>query len=125
MTVDDKSRTCGGKQCVIAPEGCAVPIHIRDGLPRIDMREPAQEEMDTLPHAFFASDSPWDPSVLDNEFEETHCDAILADPQVQERRENRDVRVDNFGFLHRPEDCQVVFHAQDIFIKDNPPVDSP
>ena len=32
MIVDDKSRACGGKQCMIAPEGHAVPIHVRDGL---------------------------------------------------------------------------------------------
>ena len=89
------------------------------------MHELAQEEVDTSPHVFFASDSPWDPSVLDNKFEEICHNAILVDPQVQECCDNHGAHVDEFGFLQWPEDCQVVFQVQDIFVKENPPVDSP
>ena len=63
------------------------------------MHKPAQAEMDTLPHAFFVSDSPWDPSVLDNWFEKACCDAILADLQAQEHQDKLDAHVDDFGFL--------------------------
>ena len=55
--------------------------------------------VDMLPHTHFASDSPWDLSILDDEFEEVRCDAILADPQVQECCKNRDAHIDDFGFL--------------------------
>ena len=40
LVIDDKSRNAGGKQCIITPEGHTIPIHVRDGLPRMDMRIP-------------------------------------------------------------------------------------
>ena len=83
---DDKSRSTGGKQCMITPEGYVIPLHVRDGLPRIDMSVPTDAEMEQLPHVFLTADSPWDPSLLDNEFPEEFFDTIMELPVVQERR---------------------------------------
>ena len=65
VIVDDKSRNSGGNQCVITPEGYIIPIHIHDGLPRIDMCAPTNDDMSEYPHVFITSNSAWDPSVLD------------------------------------------------------------
>ena len=95
---------------MIATEGYVIPLHIRDGLPRMDMRIPTDEEMEKFPHAFLTSDSPWDPSALDNEFEtDTFHDALMEDPKVQEHRNDRDNRVDDHGFLRSREDHEVLF----------------
>ena len=69
LVIDDKSRNAGGKQCIITPKGYTIPIHVRDGLPHMDMQIPKDTEMDKYPHVFVTADSTWDPSVLDNEFE--------------------------------------------------------
>ena len=34
----------------------------------MSMSVPTQEELDSMPHVFFTADTPWDPTVLDNEF---------------------------------------------------------
>ena len=60
LVIDDKSRNAGGKQCIITPEGYTIPIHVRDGLPRMDMRIPTDAEMDNYPHVFITADSTWD-----------------------------------------------------------------
>ena len=119
--VDDTSRQVGGRQCIMTPEGHVVPIHVRDGLPRMDMRPASDADMDQCPHVWLTSDSPWDLTVLDNEYEvdETFYDAIMEDPDVVERPEQRDPRVDDFGFLCSREDYEVMFKAQDEFIEAN------
>ena len=115
--VDDTSRSAGGRQMIVTSEGYCIPIHIRDGLPRIDMRPPTDEELETLPHVYLTSDSPWDPSVLDNEYDEDFYDAVQEDPDVVSRRETRDPRVDGHGFLRKREDYHALFKAQDEFIR--------
>jgi hypothetical protein len=40
-------------------------------------------EMNKYPHVFLMSDAPWDPSVLDTEFDEQYHDAFMEDPEVQ------------------------------------------
>ena len=117
--VDDTPRQAGGRQCLITPDGYVLPIHIRDGLPRIDMRPPTDAEMDQYPHVFLTSDSQWDPTVLDNEYEEEYFDALLDDPAVQQRRDDRDSRVDDHGFLRSRADYEILFRAQDAFIASN------
>jgi hypothetical protein len=119
--VDDRPRRNGGRQAIITGEGYTIPIHIRDGLPRIDMRKPTQEEFDMLPHVFLTSDTPWDPRVLDEEYEESFHDSLMEDPEVIARREARDPRVDNHGFLRSRDEYQVLFDAQDRFIQENSP----
>ena len=119
--VDDTSRTAGGRQCIITTEGYVIPISIRDGLPRIDMRPPTDEEISQLPAVYLTSDTSWDPRVLDNECtDETFYEAIMDDPEVQQRRENRDPRVDDFGMLRSREAYEVLFKAQDDFIANTP-----
>ena len=58
MLIDDQSHVAGGTQSIITTEGYVVPLHIRDGLPYLDMRPPSDDELSTLPHVFFTSDSP-------------------------------------------------------------------
>ncbi len=117
--IDDTSRKNGGKQCIITAEGYCIPLHIRDGLPRMDLHPPTPEEFENLPHVFLTSDSPWDPSILDNEYDDEFVDAITELPEVRRRREERDPRVDDHGFLRSRADFQVLFQAQDAFIAEN------
>ena len=119
LVIDDKSRNAGGKQCIITPEGYTIPIHVRDGLPRMDMRIPTDAEMDKYPHVFITADSNWDPSILDNEFEEEFYDAVTELPEVQARRDGADPRVDDYGFLRSRQDYEILFKAQDKFIAAN------
>ena len=88
--VDDTARSCGGRQCIITAEGYVIPLHIRDGLARMDMRPPNDVEMEHYPHVFLTADSPWDPSCIDDEYEDTYHDTIMGDPEVEKRREERD-----------------------------------
>ena len=94
MIVDDKSRTAGGSQCVITSEGYVVPLHIRNGLPCMDMSIPTDDDMASYPHVFFCANSPWDPSVLDNEF--SAGDFTIPDIAVT-RHDSADPRVNAFG----------------------------
>ena len=50
MIIDDRSRSVGGKQCIITPEGYTIPIHVRDGLSHIDMLIPSDNDMEKYPH---------------------------------------------------------------------------
>ena len=75
LVVDDKSRTAGGTQCIITNEGYVVPLHICQGLPYLDMSVPSSDDLDSLPHVFFCADTPWDPAVLDYEFNPASFDA--------------------------------------------------
>ena len=40
VIIDNKSRNACGKQCIVAPEGFTIPVHVCDGLPRIDVGIP-------------------------------------------------------------------------------------
>ena len=84
VIVDDKSHTTGRKQCIVAPERCAIPIDARDGLPRIDMRISVDAKMDKCSQVFIAADSPWDPLVLDKDFEEEFHDTVTKLPEVKD-----------------------------------------
>ena len=84
LVIDDKLRNAGGKQCIFMPEGYTIPIHVRDGLPHMDMQIPADAEMNKYSHVFIAADSTWDPSVLDKKFEEEFFDAVTELPEVKE-----------------------------------------
>ena len=75
--------------------------------------------MDKCPHVFITADSTWDPSVLDNEFEEEFYDAVTELPKVKERRNGADPRVDDCGFLQSRQDYETLFRAQDEFIAAN------
>ena len=102
---------------MITIDGYVIPIKIRDGLARIDMRKPTQDEFDSLPHVLLTSDDKWDPTVIDDEFLEFH-DVEHEFPEAVERTETRDPRVDGHGFLRTQNDYQVLFAAQDQFIEE-------
>ncbi|MGL4933427.1 MAG: hypothetical protein ACRC4P_08975, partial [Aeromonas sp.] len=67
LTVDCRSRKKGGLQRVTTPDGYMIPLHVRNGLSYMDMRPPNDSELETYPHVMFTSDTPWDPSCLDDE----------------------------------------------------------
>eukprot|EP00977_Amphora_coffeiformis_P021962 scaffold10102_cov130-Amphora_coffeaeformis.AAC.1 len=50
--------------------------------------------MEKFPHVFLTSDTNWDPRILDEEFGEEFHDSVMELPEVQERRDSRDPRVD-------------------------------
>ena len=56
-----------GKQRLVTIDGHRIPIHIRNGLPFIDMVYPTDEDLVRYPHVYFTSDTSWDPSILDDE----------------------------------------------------------
>ena len=64
----DSSQNHRGKQSVITPEGYVIPLHIRNGLFYMDMSKPDEDDLSCFPHCFLASNSPWDPSIVDEEF---------------------------------------------------------
>ena len=79
-SVDDKSRALGGKQRVVTLDGYIIPLHIRNGLPYMDMMVPTQQELDSLPHIILTADTEWNPKVLDNEVD---LDAEWSNEVVQ------------------------------------------
>ena len=109
LVIDDESPNAGGKQCIVMPEGHTIPICACDGSPRVDMQIPTDAEMDKHPHVFVTADSTWDPSALDNEFEEEFYDAVTELPEVQARRDGADPRVDDYSFLRSRQDYEILF----------------
>ena len=99
VVINNKSKNAGSKQCIVTPEGCTIPIHVRDGLPCIDMCIPMDADLEKCPHVFLTADSTWDPSALDNEFDEQFCDAISELPEVKEQRDGADPCIDDCDFL--------------------------
>jgi hypothetical protein len=58
----------------LTADGYVIPIAIIDGLPRIKMRPPSQQEIDSLPHVILFApegEGQWDPSILDFDLEES------------------------------------------------------
>ena len=112
VVIDDKSRVNGGNQCVITTEGHVIPLHVRDGLPCMDMTVPNDEDMEAHPHVFLTADTLWDPSVMDNEFTSQDFDT----PSIAtERRELRDPRVDPFGAIVDTNSTTVERHDNKVF----------
>jgi hypothetical protein len=66
-----------GKQRLETPEGYFIPISIRNGLPYIDMYPPSDKELDSYPHVNFTSDMPWNPLVLEDEYD-------VQDPELSD-----------------------------------------
>ena len=83
------------------------------------MRIPTDADLDNYPHAFLTADSTWDPSALDNEFDEQFHNTITELPEVKERRDGTDPCVDDYGFLRTREDYKLLFCTQDEFIAAN------
>ena len=91
LLIDDKSHVI---QCIVTNEGYVMPLHIRNGLPYMSMSQPTDADMASFPHVFFCSDSPWDPSYLDGEFDATESELPA---EALARRESNDPRLDDYG----------------------------
>ena len=63
--------------------GYKILLSIRDGLPYIKMCKPTEEELFEYQHVKMTSDVEWDPSTLDEDWEE---DEDLKDPPVLEHQ---------------------------------------
>ena len=57
-------------QLITTNDGYEFPLHVRNGLPYLEIRRPTDREMadDTIPHVVMTSDTDWDPTILDGEF---------------------------------------------------------
>ena len=70
LTVDDKSRKVGGKQCITTIDGYVISLNVRNGLPHMSMQPHTDKEWNRLPKVFLTADIKWDPKVLDAEMED-------------------------------------------------------
>jgi hypothetical protein len=94
VDICDKSRVVGGKQRIVTLEGHAIPLHIRDGLPYMDMTPPSDQDLIDYVHVPLTSDMDWDPAVLDNEIAiDEWKDAIHQDEALDDFGDTR-VKVD-------------------------------
>jgi hypothetical protein len=76
--VDEKPRKSKypGKQRIETPDGYAFAIAIRNGLPYMDMSYPSDDDMENFPHVYLTRDEEWDPTVMDDEYEEFAEDMV-------------------------------------------------
>jgi hypothetical protein len=76
--VNDKSIHVNGLQCIKTLDGYIIPLAIKDGLARLDIRPYMDKEWEDLPHVFLTAENRWDPSVMDHDFQgdEQWFDAI-------------------------------------------------
>jgi hypothetical protein len=113
--VDDKSVLVGGKQCITTLDGYAIPLAIKDGLPRLQIRPYTDKEFDTLPHVFLTSESNWDPSVIDHNLidNEQWFDAVDISPDPNQSlfdefgNYQRRVTVQYAAYFHRHFSCDI------------------
>ena len=68
--VCDKSANIGGKQRILTADGYAIPLTIRHGLARLELRPYTNHEWDNLPHVMMTDQAIWDPNVLDHEHDQ-------------------------------------------------------
>ena len=94
ITIDDRSKFAGGKQCIRTIDGYVLPLDFIQGLPYVPMRPFSDEEWDTLPHVVFTADVDWEPSVADKTVsdKETWFDAISDRCSELEERRHIDER---------------------------------
>jgi len=50
-------------------DGYIIPLNIQNGLAYMDMNKPTDQEYSSLSHVVLTSDSNWDPTILDSEFD--------------------------------------------------------
>ena len=77
-------------QRIITNDGFEFPLHVRQGLPYLDMRPYTDIEWDTYPHVIMTSDVDWDPSILDGEFPLTHGQEEFFDASTYDNGTNFD-----------------------------------
>jgi hypothetical protein len=78
--VNDRSLHLGGLQRVKTLDGYVIPLNIKDGLPRLELRPYTDKEWDQLPHVIMTAETDWDPSVIDHALDEDEhwFDAVEA-----------------------------------------------
>jgi len=90
-TVNDRAlRIDNNGQRIITNDGFEFPLHVRQGLPYLDMRPYTDHEWDTYPHVIMTSDVDWDPSILDGEFPLTHGNEEFFDASTYDNGTNFD-----------------------------------
>jgi hypothetical protein len=93
--VNDKSvHVPGGLQRITSLEGYIIPLTIKDGLMRLDIRPHTDHEFDTLPHVILTSEMEWDPTVLDHQY---HDSSEWGDTSLSSTGVLNNVRYDEFG----------------------------
>jgi hypothetical protein len=82
--VNDKSiHVPGGLQRLQTLDGYIIPLCIKDGLARLQIRPYTNHEWDTLPHVILTSELEWDPSVLDHDFQADDQWGVV--PEIDDR----------------------------------------
>jgi transposase InsO family protein len=92
--VNDRSRRIDAQgQLITTNDGFKFPLHVRNGLPYLDLRPFTDLEWDSLPHVVMTSDVDWDPSTLDGEFP-LNGDEEFFDASAYDNDTNFDARGD-------------------------------
>jgi len=101
--VNDKStKVRRGKQRIVTLDGYIIPIHIRNGLPYIDMSKPSSEDLDTYPHVVLTSDVDWNPECLDCEFDlDEWSDAVQTITELPPEAGYNDLAFDEHGLYRQ------------------------
>ena len=103
-TVDDKSAMIPGhQQRMVTVDQWVIPFQCRQGLIRMPMHPPTDEELDTLPTVVFTSDALWEPGVLDHEInvEEDVYHKAMESPEELDEFNSFDPRYNETGhYLH-------------------------
>ena len=126
--VNDKSIHVGGSQSIKTLDGYAIPLIIKDGLVRMQIRPYTDAEYDSLPHVFLTHENTWDPSILDSDVpdKEKWFDCIAdmePDPNSTRFDEFGDyyyrVTIQHAAFFHRHDSDDIedvvdrcVYHSQ-------------
>jgi hypothetical protein len=81
--VNDKSiHVPGGLQRIQTHDGYIIPLRIKDGLVRLDIRPYTDHDWDNLPHVILTSEMEWDPSILDHDFPDDEQWGDVPDPDT-------------------------------------------
>ena len=72
--------------------------------------------MNECPHTFVMTDSPWDPSALDNGFEKEFHNTVTELPEVKEQCDGAVPHIDGSGFLWTQKDHKSLCCTQDKFV---------
>ena len=110
IIVDETPRHLGhGKQSLETPDGYYIPISIRNGLSYIDMCPPTDDELNSYPHVIFTSDMPWDPHVLDDEYDAN--DIELNEDEITQS-DYHQASLNSFGEIFHNESNFCTYHTQ-------------
>jgi hypothetical protein len=75
-------------------EGYIIPLTIKNGLPRLDIRPHTDHDFATLPRVYLTSELEWDPTVLDHQY---HDSSEWGDDAASAHGTLYNSRYDEFG----------------------------